>query len=64
LLYWWVAGGRARALLPRVRVPQVPDGITRIGEPGGQVRRLGGQAAAIRQGQVSGQGVFVRRWYR
>jgi hypothetical protein len=63
LLYWWVAGGQAR-VQPRVLVPQVPAGIARIGERGGQARVMGGQAAQVRIGTVGGQGAAVRRWYR
>lgn len=67
LLYWWIAGGPARAKLPRAQA--ILDRAPRVGEMGGFVPAgggvvAGGQAAGIRAGVVGGQAAMLRRYYR
>ena len=64
LLYWWVAGGQARSMIPRAGVPQIPEGVARIGERRGAMGAFVGQARQAAAGVTGGQASWVRRWYR
>jgi hypothetical protein len=61
LLYWWVAGGASRALIPKAG-SALPEGLARIGER--RAAMAGAQTSRAAAGMVAGQAAHVQRWYR